>query len=41
MKLNEGREGYKETAIGWIPEDWTLEPFEELFKIQIIGIKGK
>jgi type I restriction enzyme, S subunit len=29
----EKREGYKKTAIGWIPEDWKLKKFKEVVSI--------
>jgi type I restriction enzyme, S subunit len=28
--MNEGREGYKKTKIGWIPEDWNLSKLDDL-----------
>ncbi len=33
-KINENRPGYKKTKVGWIPEDWSQEPFRKIAKIQ-------
>jgi type I restriction enzyme S subunit len=29
---NKNRPGYKETKVGWIPEEWGIEPFSRIFK---------
>jgi type I restriction enzyme S subunit len=34
-KRNENRLGYKETKVGWIPEDWKILPAGEVFDIQL------
>ncbi|MDC7227012.1 MAG: restriction endonuclease subunit S [Spirochaetales bacterium] len=32
-KVNEGRPGYKETKIGWIPEEWNTKRLKDVTKI--------
>ncbi len=32
-RINENREGYKKTKVGWIPKDWEERPISESFNI--------
>ncbi|MEQ8171439.1 MAG: restriction endonuclease subunit S [Candidatus Eremiobacterota bacterium] len=36
MENIEGREGYKKTELGWVPEEWEVKTFFELIKLKII-----
>ena len=37
IKVNENRQGYKETRIGWIPDEWKVQ---ELIDLSINGINN-
>ena len=38
--INEGRPGYKETKVGWIPEDWDVEPLKDMTTLMTNGFVG-
>ena len=31
MEITETKKGYKQTRLGWIPEDWEVYRFDEVF----------
>ncbi len=33
MSTNEHKEGYKKTKLGWIPEEWSVVPFGDVFQL--------
>ena len=33
--VNEKKPGYKETKVGWMPDDWNLVPIESHIKLPI------
>ncbi|HOP47114.1 MAG TPA: restriction endonuclease subunit S [Desulfobacteraceae bacterium] len=38
---NENRAGYKKTKVGWIPEEWDIEPLNKVATVQTGLAKGK
>lgn len=38
-KINENRPGYKETKIGWIPEDWEVTKIREIAEVDPESLK--
>lgn len=38
---NENRPGYKETKVGWIPEDWGIAHLGELANVQASNVDKK
>ena len=38
MLKNENRQGYKNTKIGWIPEDWECLPFTDVFDRVVVPL---
>jgi type I restriction enzyme S subunit len=38
---NENRPGYKETKVGWIPEDWGISHLGELARVQASNVDKK
>lgn len=39
--INKNRKGYKETPLGWIPDDWEVKELRECFKLKSGDVKPK